>query len=379
MLLAAAGCRVRLAWRPRPARPSPGPPHRADAERQPRVRGDRRLRGRRPARRADATARPPGRRGDAVHQLQRRGRVHSLPLGARHRPHAGPLGNLARGQSRACPVGSRPGRSPWPRCSPTPGTTPRSSASGTWATDRVATPPTRASTSGGDSPSPPMSPAITERVGFDPEVAKVPHLLEGKRGESVREVEPYTLENRPLIDERIAEKSIAYIREHAGGERPFFLFVSWSLVHHPYLPHPDFEGRSGNGPFCGRHGRARSPRGAGPRRHRGGRHRRRDAGRLRQRQRTGLGLLPPGVVLGPLPRLSRQRLRRLDPDADDGPLARKNLPRKGQQRDRGHGRPLSHPGEDRGRGGSRRPGHRRPGPDAAPSRGDGEPPPGRAC
>jgi arylsulfatase len=89
-----------------------------------------------------------------------------------------------------------------------------------------------------------------KRVGFDPEVAKVPHLLEGKRGEPVGQVEPYTLENRPLIDERIAEKSIAYIREHAGAERPFFLFVSWSLVHHPYLPHPDFEGRSGNGPFA---------------------------------------------------------------------------------------------------------------------------------
>ena len=88
------------------------------------------------------------------------------------------------------------------------------------------------------------------RVGFDPEVAKVPHLLEGKRGEAVREVEPYTIENRPHIDERIAEKSLAYIREHAGGERPFFLFVSWSLVHHPYLPHPEFEGRSGNGPFA---------------------------------------------------------------------------------------------------------------------------------
>jgi arylsulfatase len=89
----------------------------------------------------------------------------------------------------------------------------------------------------------------TAQVGFDPEVAKVPHLMEGVRGEPAREVEPYTLENRPLIDERIAEKSIAWIREHAGGERPFFLFVSWSLVHHPYLPHPEFEGRSGNGAF----------------------------------------------------------------------------------------------------------------------------------
>jgi arylsulfatase A-like enzyme len=89
-----------------------------------------------------------------------------------------------------------------------------------------------------------------ERVGFDPEVAKVPYLLEGKRGEPVSQVEPYTIKNRPFIDERIADKSIAYIRAHAGGERPFFLFVPWSLVHHPYLPHPDFEGRSGNGSFA---------------------------------------------------------------------------------------------------------------------------------
>jgi arylsulfatase len=91
--------------------------------------------------------------------------------------------------------------------------------------------------------------SFPSRVGFDPEVASVPYLLEGKKGEPVRNVEPYTLENRPFIDERIAEKSIAYLDSHAGGERPFFLFVSWSLVHHPYLPHPEFEGKSGNGPF----------------------------------------------------------------------------------------------------------------------------------
>ena len=89
----------------------------------------------------------------------------------------------------------------------------------------------------------------TSRVGFDPEAARIPQLLEGTKGEPVRPVEPYTIENRPLIDERIAERSVAYIREHAASERPFFLFVSWSLVHHPYLPHPDFAGRSGNGPF----------------------------------------------------------------------------------------------------------------------------------
>jgi arylsulfatase len=90
----------------------------------------------------------------------------------------------------------------------------------------------------------------TKLPGFDPKVAQVPQLLEGERGKEVRAVEPYTLENRPLVDERIAEKSVAYVREHAGKDRPFFLLVSWSLMHHPYLPHPGFAGRSGNGPFA---------------------------------------------------------------------------------------------------------------------------------
>ncbi|MGB0621203.1 MAG: arylsulfatase [Myxococcota bacterium] len=90
----------------------------------------------------------------------------------------------------------------------------------------------------------------TAAVGFDPVVAGVPHLLEGEAGEPVREVEPYTLANRPLIDGRIAEKSVAWIAEQAEGERPFFLFVSWSNPHHPYLPHPDFAGKSGNGDYA---------------------------------------------------------------------------------------------------------------------------------
>jgi len=92
--------------------------------------------------------------------------------------------------------------------------------------------------------------SYTAQVGFDAAAAKTPYLLEGVAGEPVRQVEPYDLKNRPLIDERIAEKSIAFIRERAKQEQPFFLFVAWSLMHHPYLPHPDFVGRSGNGPFA---------------------------------------------------------------------------------------------------------------------------------
>ncbi len=87
-------------------------------------------------------------------------------------------------------------------------------------------------------------------IGFDPKIVEIPRLYEGTRDEGVRKLEPYDLDNRPLIDAEIAERSVAYIEEKAGGEKPFFLFVSWSLVHHPVIPHPEFEGSTGHGRFA---------------------------------------------------------------------------------------------------------------------------------
>jgi arylsulfatase len=88
-----------------------------------------------------------------------------------------------------------------------------------------------------------------DAVGFDPSVADVPYLLEGTRGEGVTPVEPYTSDNRPFIDSWIAERAVSYIETHAADEQPFFLYIPWSLAHHPYLPHPDFRGASSSGEF----------------------------------------------------------------------------------------------------------------------------------
>ncbi len=91
--------------------------------------------------------------------------------------------------------------------------------------------------------------AFPATVGFDATVAHVPYLLEGTRAEGVRQVEPYTIGNRPFIDQRIADRAVAYIDAHAAEGSPFFLYIPWSLAHHPYLPHPDFKGRSSSGDF----------------------------------------------------------------------------------------------------------------------------------
>jgi arylsulfatase len=86
-------------------------------------------------------------------------------------------------------------------------------------------------------------------VGFEPALFDTPRLYEGKKGEGVKALQPYDTSVRPYIDEVIAEKSVAYIEQHADSDKPFFLYIPWSLVHHPSIAHPDFQGKSGAGKF----------------------------------------------------------------------------------------------------------------------------------
>lgn len=90
----------------------------------------------------------------------------------------------------------------------------------------------------------------TSSVGFDPAVAPVPHILEGMKGEKTRNVEPYDLKARRLIDTEITRRTIAFLRKHAQAGRPFYAYVPFTHVHYPTLPHPDFAGKTGFGDFA---------------------------------------------------------------------------------------------------------------------------------
>jgi arylsulfatase len=88
-----------------------------------------------------------------------------------------------------------------------------------------------------------------DAVGFEPTLFGTPRLYEGRKGEGVKTLQPYDKTVRPYVDAIIAEKSVAYIEQHANGDKPFFLYIPWSLVHHPSIAHPDFQGKSGAGKF----------------------------------------------------------------------------------------------------------------------------------
>lgn len=91
---------------------------------------------------------------------------------------------------------------------------------------------------------------FTSTVGYDPSVADIPFIMEGRAGSLSTNVEQYNLDSRRRIDEALVDRSLDFIRrQHAAGQ-PFFLYLPLTHLHFPTLPHRDFEGRTGHGDFA---------------------------------------------------------------------------------------------------------------------------------
>jgi arylsulfatase len=87
------------------------------------------------------------------------------------------------------------------------------------------------------------------REGVHP-FAVAEYVMEGRRGEQPRKLKVYDTEARSLIDHELTEKSMDFMRRKVKEKKPFFLYVPYTMVHMPVLPHPDFKGKTGNGDFA---------------------------------------------------------------------------------------------------------------------------------
>ena len=76
--------------------------------------------------------------------------------------------------------------------------------------------------------------------GFDPAEYQNQSILEGRKGEASRPIKPYDRAARALIDREVTGRAVAYIDRHARQEKPFFLYLPFTLPHNPPLTHPDF-------------------------------------------------------------------------------------------------------------------------------------------
>ncbi len=72
-------------------------------------------------------------------------------------------------------------------------------------------------------------------------------VLEGRKGEESVPAARFDLPMRAQIDAEITQRAVSFIEREANGEKPFFLFLPYTQTHQPRIPHPDFDGKSGNG------------------------------------------------------------------------------------------------------------------------------------
>jgi arylsulfatase A-like enzyme len=72
-----------------------------------------------------------------------------------------------------------------------------------------------------------------------------PYILEGKKGELSKQVMPFDMELRPIIDEKYnIPKTIDFIKRSAVAKKPFFVFLAYSEMHPPVIANPNFAGKS---------------------------------------------------------------------------------------------------------------------------------------
>ena len=85
---------------------------------------------------------------------------------------------------------------------------------------------------------------------YDSEILSPPQIQMGKRGEELTAVKDYDIPARREIDAELTRRSIDFMQRSVEAGEPFFTFIPYTQPHLPTLPHPDFDGNTGNGHYA---------------------------------------------------------------------------------------------------------------------------------
>jgi arylsulfatase A-like enzyme len=86
--------------------------------------------------------------------------------------------------------------------------------------------------------------------GYSPQLMPPEQIMEGRKGEKSRELKPYDLDQRRLMDAELTRRSIGFMERQARAKKPFFAFASLTQPHYPTLPNLMFSGKTGNGDWA---------------------------------------------------------------------------------------------------------------------------------
>ena len=95
-----------------------------------------------------------------------------------------------------------------------------------------------------------MEASYTSTPQFDPEVFDIPYIWQGTKGKKSTKVKEFNLEARALLDSEIVNKTSAFVKAQAKTGKPFYVYAALTQIHPPFLPHPDFKGRSKSGEYA---------------------------------------------------------------------------------------------------------------------------------
>ena len=79
---------------------------------------------------------------------------------------------------------------------------------------------------------------------------KFMRVMTSKRGEQPVEHEVFGRKKRATMDREITDHALDYIARKASEDKPFFIFIPYTMTHTPHDPHPDAKGKTGNGDFA---------------------------------------------------------------------------------------------------------------------------------
>ena len=84
---------------------------------------------------------------------------------------------------------------------------------------------------------------------YDPQIAPVAYMLEGRKGEPVRQRrdQQLTVALKRDVDQEYQRRAFRFMQRSADAEKPFFLYYNHSLMHLPLVPRAEFKGKSRNG------------------------------------------------------------------------------------------------------------------------------------
>ncbi len=95
-----------------------------------------------------------------------------------------------------------------------------------------------------------MWPSVGNKQGWSAEIVGPEPIYEARKGVKAQKVAELNLDSRRTMEAEITNRAVEFIKRNAAMGKPFFAFVSSSLVHMPVLPGPDFVGKTGNGDWA---------------------------------------------------------------------------------------------------------------------------------